>query len=264
MPVSVVHVQTLAAAMHGEVWKCDTARSLDHPVLFWITRGQGRFMIDCRVRGVSPNTVVYIPAHTLFSYEMFARPQGMVVGLTDEHSTAFPARPALLRAKDVPEQAEITSLIDTLSREIAKPRLHKDRAIEAHIMLISVWLGRLIADYPATRGVQGSDQSEALLEQFSHVISINHDSGKSIAEFASDLNVNAATLTTLTQNSTGKPAATLLDEHRINAACKALARTDQPIEEIANRLGFPSPGTFTRTFQAQTGKNPLSFRKNAK
>ena len=251
-------VQTIAAAQRGEAWNSDKARSLGHPVLFWITRGQGRFMVDCRLRGVSPNTAVFVPRDTLFSYDMFAGPQGMVVSLPDDQAAGFPRHPALVRATRVQEQAEIAGLIDALARELAQPQTGQQRAIAAHIMMVAVWLDRLLAHQPAEK----HGKSEQLLSKFSHVVSIGHRDGKSIGDFASDLNVTATHLTRLTQGSVGKPASALLNERVINAACEALVHTDQPINQISDHLGFSSPAYFTRAFQAQTGENPTSFRRS--
>lgn len=251
-------VQTIAAAQREEAWKSDTARSLGHPVLFWITRGQGRFMVDCRLRGVGPNTAVFIPRDTLFSYDMFAQPQGMVLSLPNEDYAGFPRRPALVRATKVQQQAEVVGLIDALSRELSELRTGQRRAIQAHVMMISVWLDRLLSLQPA----EELGKSEQLLSRFSHVVSIGHRAGKSIGEFASDLNVTPTHLTRLTQGSVGKPASTLLNERVINAACEALLHTEQPIKQISDRLGFSSPAYFTRAFQAQTGENPTNFRRS--
>ncbi len=251
-------VETLAAAQRREAWKSDTARSLDHPVLFWVTRGQGRFMVDCRLRGVGPNTAVYVPRNTLFSYEMFAGPQGMVLSLPDDEYAGFPRRPALVRATNVQAQAEISGLIDALARELGELRTGQRRAVQAHIMMIAVWLDRLLLGQPA----ESLGKSDQLLSKFSHVVSIGHRDGKSLGEFASDLNVTPTHLTRLTQGSVGKPASALLNEHVINTACEALLQTDQPVKQISDRLGFSSAAYFTRAFQAQTGETPSNFRKS--
>ncbi|MEM7470146.1 MAG: helix-turn-helix transcriptional regulator [Pseudomonadota bacterium] len=251
-------VETLAAALRAEAWKSDTARALDHPVLFWITRGQGRFMVDCRLRGITANTAVYVPPNTLFSYDMFAQPQGMVISLPNDDAAGFPKRPALVRASNMQTQAELTGLIDTLSRELTETRPGQRRAVQAHVMMIAVWLDRIASQQPAEK----LGKSDQLLSRFSHVVSIDHESGKSVGNFASDLNVTATHLTRLTQGAVGKPASALLNERIINAACEALLHTDQPVKTISEQLGFSSAAYFTRAFQAQTGENPTTYRKS--
>lgn len=251
------HVDTLATALRREAWQSDKARSAPHPMLFWITRGQGRFMVDCRLRGIGPNTAVFVPANTLFSYEMFAGPQGLVISLPNDEGAGFPRRAAVVRATQVQTQAELTGLIDALAREMSELRTGQRRAVQAHIMMIAVWLDRVMAEQPS----ETLGKSDLLLSKFSHVVSIGHHEGKSLGAFAADLNVTPTHLTRLTQGATGKPASALIHERVINAACEALAYTDQPVKQISERLGFSSPAYFTRAFQAQTGEKPTSFRK---
>lgn len=253
-------VETLATHQRGEAWRSDAAQSLDHPILFWITRGQGRVMVDCRMRGIGPNTAIYIPPHTLFSYEMMASPQGMVVSLPRDESPGFPRRPALLKAGTVQMQGEISGLIDALSRELIELRPGQRRAVQAYCMMIGVWLDRAMTQQPQEQ----AGKSERVLQRFSYVVSIGHRDGKSLGEFAADLQVTPTHLTRLTQTAVGKPASAILQERIIQAACLALRDTDRPVQDIADKLGFSSPAYFTRAFQAHTGKSPSAFRKDNK
>ncbi len=256
--IALPKVETLATHQRQEVWRSDAARSLEHPILFWVTRGQGRFMVDCRMRGIGPNTAVYIPADTLFSYEMFAQPQGMVVSLPQDEEMGFPGEAALLKTLSVQSQSELNGLIDALARELSETRPSKERAVQANVMMLAVWLDRLLAKQPATE--QG--KSERVLSRFSHVVSVGHCDGKNLAEFAADLQITPTHLTRLTQNALGKPASALVQERVINAACDALVHSDRPVKSIASRLGFTSPAYFTRAFQHHTGKSPSEFRKS--
>lgn len=256
-------VETLATYLREEVWRSDAARSLDHPILFWVTRGQGRFMVDCRMRGIGPSTAIYIPANTLFSYDMFSQPQGMVVSLPNDDLAGFPQEAALLKTLSVQSQGELNGLIDALARELSDtaPSLSdncKSRALQANVMLLSVWLDRLLAQQPA----QEPGKSQRVLSKFSRVVSIGHCDGKNLAQYAADLKITPTHLTRLTQNALGKPASALVQERVINAACDRLVHSDQPVKNIAQRLGFTSPAYFTRAFQQHTGKSPSEFRRS--
>jgi len=255
--LSLPRVETLATHQRSEVWRTDAAQSLKHPILFWITRGQGRIMVDCRMRGIGPNTAIFIPPNTLFSYEMFASPQGMVVSLPRDETSGFPHRPALLKASTLQMQGEVTGLIDAMSRELNELRPGQRRAVMAYAMMLGVWLDRALTEQP--QGELG--KSDRVLQKFSHVVSIGHRDGKSLGEFAADLQVTPTHLTRLTQNAVGKPASALLQERVIQAACEALLRSDRPVQDIAENLGFSSPAYFTRAFQMHTGKSPSAFRK---
>ncbi len=253
-------VASMLTAQRRETWRSDTAQSFDHPVLFWITRGQGRFMLDCKMRGIGANTVIYIPKDALFSYEMFAQPQGMFVRLPDIAEFRFPDQPALIKVPGMQAQAEFTAMIDALSRELGNVSTGQHRAVHAQIMMISVWLDRMRDQQPAAK----LRKSDRVLRNFSRVVSIGHRDGKSLGEFAADLKVTPTHLTRLTQSAVGKPASALLQERVIHAACDALATTDRPIQAIAQELGFSSPAYFTRAFHNHTGQSPSAFRKARK
>ncbi|MFY0691354.1 MAG: helix-turn-helix domain-containing protein [Paracoccaceae bacterium] len=252
-----VRVDTLVSMRHRESWRSDFAQSFEHPVLFWLTRGQGRFMLDCKMRGVGPNTLVFIPKNTLFSYELFAQPQGTVVTLQDDPALGFAEDPVLLQVASGEARAEVSGLIETLNRELLHPRPGQHRAIHAQIMMLSVWLDRMCAQMPATK----LGKSDRILRRFSRIVSIHHREGRSLGEFAADLEVTPTHLTRLTKGAVGKPASALLQERVIHAACDALARTDGSVKEIAQHLGFSSPAYFTRAFQSHTGQSPSAFRR---
>jgi AraC-like DNA-binding protein len=250
-------VETLAAHTRNEMWRSDTARALDHPVLYWLTRGQGRFMMQCEMRGIGPNTAVFIPAHTLFSFEMFAQPQGMVLSLPNSDIAGYPVEPAVIKSVPTQEQHDLNLLIDTLSREMGELRTGQRRAVQAQVMMVAVWLDRMLTTQPK----RGSGKSDKLLRRFSHVVSIGSRDGKSLGEFAADLNVTPTHLTRLTRGAIGKPASALVQERTINEACAALIHTNRPVQDIAKQLGFRSAAYFTRAFQAQTGQSPSAYRK---
>lgn len=252
------HVETLASYQREESWRTDAARSLPHPVLFWLSRGQGRFMIDCRLRGIGPNTAIFLPRNTLFSYSLFAQPQGIVVSLPHDEEAGFPRDAVLVKAQGVADQAEFTGTMDALARELSTLRSGQRRAIKAQIMLLSVGLERLLSRTP----LEEPDRTTEVLRKFARVVSIGHRDGKSLGEFAADLKVTPTHLTRLTRDALGKPASSLLQEHVIHAACDALRGSDKPVGEIATELGFTSATYFTRAFQAQTGQSPRDFRKS--
>lgn len=51
-----------------------------------------------------------------------------------------------------------------------------------------------------------------------------------------------------------------LQRRRIERAMALLRGSDEPVTEIARRVGFESLGTFSRTFRTITGSSPSQFR----
>lgn len=53
----------------------------------------------------------------------------------------------------------------------------------------------------------------------------------------------------------------LIDEVRLETACRLLARTETSLAKIAYDLGYADPANFTRAFQRWTGQKPSAFRR---
>jgi AraC-like DNA-binding protein len=53
----------------------------------------------------------------------------------------------------------------------------------------------------------------------------------------------------------------LLDEVRLETACRLLERSETSLAEIATAMGYADPASFTRAFQRWTGETPSAFRR---
>jgi len=53
----------------------------------------------------------------------------------------------------------------------------------------------------------------------------------------------------------------LVNQTRVTKACQRLANKDVQISDIAREIGFATPSSFSRAFQAWTGATPRAFRK---
>ena len=59
---------------------------------------------------------------------------------------------------------------------------------------------------------------------------------------------------------TGKTPAELLKEMRLQRACALLQQTDKTVSEVANEVGFSTPGYFSSCFKKQFGVLPTEIR----
>jgi AraC family transcriptional activator of pobA len=84
---------------------------------------------------------------------------------------------------------------------------------------------------------------------------------KSVAQYASELNITTVHLNRICQAVAGKPASWLIQEHAVREAQKLLRYTSQSVSEIAYQLNFSAPEYFARLFKKHTGMTPVSFRK---
>lgn len=255
----IVPIPRLAA---GGRWRVEAMRSLREPVLLWFTQGQGRITLSGVTRGYGAHNAVFIPARTLYGFEMVGRVFGNAVFFGHEPQVSLPGAPLHLRVREVAPQNELNAILENTQRELTEHRPGSERAVQYHLGLLGVWLERqatlrAVADASAT---SRPDAARRLTERYARLLERDFSSGMNVADFAAALNVTPTHLSRACKASCGRPAHALLQDRVLFEARKLLADTGLPIKDVARQLGFASPAYFTRAFQAQVGKTPSAFR----
>ncbi|KMW57304.1 Transcriptional regulator, AraC family [Candidatus Rhodobacter oscarellae] len=254
-----VRVEQLPRLTPDNKWRIEAMRSYDQPILLWFTRGQGRITIAGVRHGFGPHHAVFLPAGTMHSYEMLGQVFGMSVSFPKESELSLPEAPVHFRFRDVQQQAELTGLIDNLSRELEGDRRGQDRALLAHAGLLSVWLDRQMIEENLHHLV--SDATRRLAAAFTSMVEREFRSGRSINDYAARLGVTPTHLTRSCNVACGRPASAILADRLHFEARRMLRDTARPVKDIAKDLGFSSAAYFTRAFQKQTGLTPTEFRR---
>lgn len=243
----------------GSRWRAEAMRSYSSPQLLWITKGQGRITVAGVTRGYGAHNAIYIPAHTMHSFEMSGQVFGTAVTFSGMPDLDLPDTPHHLRIRDGQVQVELAGLLDAIERELSAKRPGARRAIRHYAGLISVWLERQ-ADL-AEDAAPAPESARRLAAGYAALVEKGFRSPRSVSDYAGDLGVTPTHLTRVCNQTCGRTASELLAERKISEARRLLADTSAPIKEIAQALGYASPAYFTRTFHARTGRTPKEFRK---
>lgn len=240
-------------------WRAEAMRSHSAPQLLWITKGQGRITVAGVTRGFGAHNAVFIPANTMHGLEMTGQVFGTALQFPGGAEPGLPDAPHHLRIRDQPVQVEITTLLESLQREIEGGRPGSRRAVSHYAGLVAVWLERQIAlDADTTLG---AGSARALAEEFAALVERDFRSARRVSDYAAELGVTPTHLTRVCNGTSGRSASRLLAERKIGEARRMLADTRMPIKEIAAELGYASSAHFTRAFRTCTGLAPLAFRK---
>lgn len=86
------------------------------------------------------------------------------------------------------------------------------------------------------------------------------DAGLSLAALADRFSVNSSYLSRVFKAGTGKPFSEYLIELRINAAAKALEQGDYKAHQLAQMVGIPDPGYFTKCFKKVLGHSFQAYK----
>jgi AraC-like DNA-binding protein len=94
-------------------------------------------------------------------------------------------------------------------------------------------------------------------------ITENSDSQFTLPELSKRFDIPLTAMKSCFKAIFGMPICKYLREYRLHAAAAMLRETDEPIAEIAARVGYDSHTKFTAAFRAYFHATPLEFRKTA-
>lgn len=115
----------------------------------------------------------------------------------------------------------------------------------------------------ATREPITSAQSTCPIHTAIRYIENNLDKPLSLAEIASHAFLSPAYLSTRFKQVTGENIAKFIYEKRMQKAKHLLLSTQDQVQSIALRCGYPSPAYFSASFRRYYQKSPRELRREA-
>ncbi|WP_101066331.1 helix-turn-helix transcriptional regulator [Roseovarius salinarum] len=251
-------IMTLAQWVQGAAWRAELPHSCDSHAFVWITRGQGRCIVEGVRRGFGMHNALVIPAGTMFAIEVGKQAFGMVCLVPPGGTVLMPDTFQHLRVRDVHAQAELTSLFEVMQREQNGRRPFADEALNANASLITVWLRRAMIDHGERP--PDSPAAERLVMAYCALVERDYRSGRTMGDYAQILGVTPTHLSRSCRKACGLTAAELLTQRTLHAARELLAETREPVRNIARHLGFSSAAYFSRFILHHTGHSPTDLR----
>ncbi|MCZ7675912.1 MAG: helix-turn-helix domain-containing protein [Roseovarius sp.] len=242
----------------GTSWRAELPHSRPEHALVWITRGQGRCLIEGVLRGLGVHTALCVPAGTLFALEMGKQGFGTVCAIPAGGPLLMPDQPTLLRIRDVLAQVELTGILEAMQREQTGARDFTDEAMTAHATLLTVWLRRAIIGH--AEDPPEFSAAQRLTMAYAALVERDFTTGKPMADYARTLGVTPTHLTRACRTSAGMTASELLTRRIVHAVRDLLETTDHPANRIAAMLGFRSAAYFSRFVLQHTGLTPTALR----
>ncbi len=258
-PPSEPRLVQIAHLAKGGRWRVEAMRAHSEPCLLWFSRGQGRITLGGVTRGYGPNNAIFIPPGVMHGFEISNQTHGQALFFGRDSDVALPPAAHHLRIREAIAQGEIGSILEAIQRESESTRLAADRALRSHLGLLSVWLERQIASN-ANEAIRPS-AARRLVTRYAVLVEREYRAGTPVADIARELGVTPTHLSRACRDACGKSALELMQERRLYEARRLLRDTPVPIKDIAQLLGYRSPGYFSRAFQAGTGSTPNAFRR---
>lgn len=255
----LVPISRLAA---GGRWRVEAMRAMREPLLLWFTQGQGRITISGTTRGYGPNNAFFIPPGVMHGFEIAPRVQGTVVFFGRDHGLDLPATTQHLRLRDPVSQKELIAILENIQRELDGARPGAQRAAQHHLGLLGVWIDRQLSREQTPDALPSRPvAAQKLVARYSALLERDFRSNMAVGDYAAALGVTPTHLTRACRATCGKSAHMLLEDRVLFEARRLLTETRIPIKDVAQLLGFNSPGYFTRAFARTAGVTPSAFRK---
>ncbi len=244
-------------------WRTEAMRSHASPRLLFVGKGHGRITVAGLTSGYGPNNLIFIPAHTMYGFDVGPTVFGQMVTIPAAMASEWPDEHVHLRLRDVAAQKELIGLLDGLERELKSDRSAHSRAAHYHLGLLAVFFERQL-DSRGDDGQEARGETSAarLVAAYTDLIERDYRTDRRVNDYATELGVTPTHLTRCCKQTCGKSALALLTDRVHYEACMLLRETRTPVQQIALDLGFHSPAYFSRAFQARAGRTPSDFRKH--
>lgn len=260
-PADDIRIAPLAQLMTQGAWQLELAHDRPEHLLLWVTRGQGRILLNGARRGVGTHNAIFVPARNLMAMELGRQTLGLALMIPLSEDLTLPHSPQHLRVMDNSEQNRLTLILDALNREQSDRHPLWHSAMRAQAELAAIWLRRAMGE--EDRPVPRLSAAQKLMQKYTARIVDRLGSGEAMADYAAALDVTPTHLTRVCKAETGRTAAALLTDRHLHAARQLLTRTEVPVRDIARHLGFTSAAYFTRFIRQHCGGSPTEIRRKA-
>ena len=177
-------------------WRTEAMRSHATPRLLYIAKGQGRITIAGLTRGYGANNLIFIPAHTMYGYDIGPTVFGQMLTIPTAMAPEWPEEPVHLRLRDVAAQKDFMGLVDGLERELGSKLDSSNRAAHYRLGLISIFFERQLTateQHPSDPKLETS--SARVVAAYTDLIERDYRRDLGVADYATALGVTPTHLT---------------------------------------------------------------------
>ncbi len=243
----------------------------DYYHLLWMSRAQGRHMLDFEHYEVRDHSVFFLVPGQLHAWRSSVPPEGYVMNIsTDFFAQMLPRTEDIMRlpffhlTAGVPvmylsadEHDALLPLLQDMEREMCARQIGRFDVVRSYLLILLTRLRRLSVQQ--TRPETGTS-GLALARRFARVLEDRYLQYSAIGDYARELNVSERQLNEAVKKATGNTVSKCVQARITLEAKRLLTNTDIHIGEIAYRLNFEDPAYFSRFFKKHVGHTPLTFR----
>ena len=256
----LLHVERIVDRAAGLDWTIEPHRHVHLHQIFYLKSGDVEFQVDGRTRHPATPVVLNLPPGSVHGFSFSAGTDGYVLTLpVRDHPAILGADsrtgPAAAQVLVVAAPEGSDTRFATLTHDWLRRGTFREVELRAQVALI---LCALLEAAPDQAGSAAADPRFARFDALSAQHLRDH---WSLDRFAAELNLSVRHLNRICQAAAGQSASALIAARRVHEACRLLAYTRMPVQQVAWQLGFADPSHFSRVFRRAVGRSPQHYRR---
>ncbi|WP_054705914.1 AraC family transcriptional regulator [Bacillus sp. JCM 19041] len=241
--------------------------------LHWLAEGERMFFCNGQAIPLKQHSLLILSPHLIHKMEPASRPVHARY-VVNAHLSSLPdewreltkplfAKEFSLLEIPVHQQQQIHSLFNQLLIEYKRP-ITQESLLYQQVLLCQLLL-EAQRQFHSLKEVQTKSSAvfSGPFEIVAHLIEyIEHhfDEALDLNTLASVVHLSPAYTSRIFKQATGQGLTEHLQEVRISQACKRLVKTNEPIFQLARRVGFQSSAHFHRVFKRILDLSPTQYR----
>jgi AraC-like DNA-binding protein len=262
--IDLIRLESLAKYIHQTPRHC-----LTYYDITLIQEGSGSFALDEHEFPITTNRLYFTAPGQVREWKVTEIPRGLVLIFEEEFLCSFFSDPlfvkklsffrnrkALPQIELDPGQGEyLRNIFLQIEQEIAVSK--ETHLLRALLYQALAWLNNVFRSQN-----QLAEKSQNLkATQFFQLVEKHFCNEHGVSFYASELCITSGYLNDLVKKEADVSAKQFIINRLMSEARRLLQSSEQPVAEIAWKLGFNDPSYFIRLFRNETGDSPLAFRK---
>jgi len=164
---------------------------------------------------------------------------------------------------DVSDRVEMTMYLDKLLSEFTKRRIGYQIVVKTQLIELFIFLSRCY-ERQAERSPPRPNGDPDLFDHIVRFVDSHYAQPLTLEQISRLGGMSSTAFAVKFKQRTGKTFIEYRNRRRIDASLDLLARTDDKMIAIAEKVGFDDLSFFNKTFKQSMGCTPSEYRKNAR
>lgn len=250
----------------------DTPYKIEQGVILYCCSGTANISVDLNKWDIVQNTVISLIPETILTLNQGSdnfKVQYIAFSTTVFQEAVFRLDPSFFRfIKDRPCHTHPAGEKETVDAIIRlfwlvyhdRDNLYRDIIVKNQLQCFFLNMYDKTRHTFSSHQRNGYNRAEEIFHKFINCIHAHYIDQKDVSFYANELCISPRYLSTIARQVMGESAKTVIDQHIILEIKVMLRTTEMTVQEITNRLNFPSQSYLGRYFKKHTGESPIEYR----